>query len=143
MKIHKKRRINFLLKGPYIGPQVSQLPQPRALFNRKSNLYRKFWFLGGDFHPDPRSPEGILKIPEGTACCPRGFSKSPNGRWGSGGIPDQKPEFCAYFFHVHNINITKCLQITTYHTHINLHAVDSLYRILHIQKNTQYLLKPY
>ena len=27
-----------------------------------------------------------------------GFSKSPNGRWGSGENPDQKPEFCTYFF---------------------------------------------
>ena len=48
------------------------------------NFYKKFWFLRGNFHPDPRSLEGILKIPEGTACCPRGFSKSPNRRWGSG-----------------------------------------------------------
>ena len=63
------------------------------------NLYRKFWSLGGDFHPDPLSQEENLKILEGTTICPSGISKSPIGAKGIWlKIHDQKPEFCTYFF---------------------------------------------
>ena len=44
------------------------------------NLYKKFWFLRGNFHPDPRSLEGILKIPEGSTPCPRGRAKAGERR---------------------------------------------------------------
>ena len=69
------------------------------------DLYRKFWFLRGDFHPDPRSSEGTLKIPEGTASCPRGFSKSQKGRRGSGWkYTTKKQDFVhiySHFFLIH------------------------------------------
>ena len=73
------------------------------------NLYRKFEFLRGDFSPDPRSPEGILKIPDGTSSCPRGFSKSPNGRWGSGQNTRSKTRILYIFFLLSHIKTIRLL----------------------------------
>ena len=82
-------------------------------------------FCEGIFTQIPRSPEGILKIPEGSTPCPRAGAEAgerreepnigrsegrarrvargdfQNHRTGDGDldkIPDQKPEFCTYFF---------------------------------------------
>ena len=76
----------------------------------------------------PRSPEpgGDFENPRGHGVLPEGIFKIPDGRWGSGEIPDQKPEFCTYFFNIHNIYIIECLLITTYHTQINLDVLDSI-----------------
>ena len=63
------------------------------------NLYKKFWFLRGNFHPDPRSLEGIFKIPE-----------QAMGIWLK--IPDQKPEFRIYFF-IGHYNFTQCFACKT------------------------------
>ena len=108
--------MNFQLSFTKVSLEISM----------KIYIGRKFWLLGGDFHPDPRSPEGILKIPEGSTPCPRAVAEAgvrreaPNGgrsggprarraargdfqnpRTGDGDlvkIHDHKPEFCTYFF---------------------------------------------
>ena len=48
------------------------------------NLYTKIRFCWGDFAPDARSPEGILKSPMG------------EGIWGKN--HETKSEFYTYFF---------------------------------------------
>ena len=69
------------------------------------NLYRKLWFLWGDFHPDPLSPEGILKFPEGSTPCPRAgaeargvYQKARTGEMGIGGNPWSKTRILYMFF---------------------------------------------
>ena len=46
------------------------------LYPKLQNSYRKLWFLGGKFHLAPRSPEGVLKILEGSTPCPRAVAEA-------------------------------------------------------------------
>ena len=46
------------------------------LYPKLQNSYRKLWFLVGNFHLAPRSPEGVLKILEGSTPCPRAVAEA-------------------------------------------------------------------
>ena len=113
-------------------------------------LYRKFGLLRGDFSPDPRSPEGILKIPEVSTPCPRagaearghgvlpeGIFKIPERAMGIlVKIPEQKPEFCVYFFYIYiYTNIRQCLidKITSLCTYDFQYTTQFFYTHAHLK----------
>ena len=69
-----------------------------AILAQKKIYIENSGFLEGIFTYRSPEPGGDFEIPEGTACCPRGFQ---NPRTGDGDlqvkIPEQKPEFYIYF----------------------------------------------
>ena len=107
----------------------------------------KFWFLIGDFPRSPSPVRGFWKSPraarrargperrpEGTACCPRGFSKSPNGRWGSGENPRSKTRILYIFFSHSCLTLIKQYEYCCYHSYF-----VPLKNILHQHKSLRAL----
>ena len=133
VRIQRVFEINFLIIQQQFSKHVRLFMRcTLSLFclfmskKKRWDLYRKFCFSGGAFHPYPRSQEGNLKLPEGRTPYPADVAEArmmrevTNGdrNWGPragsaaqnnfqnprtcdgvlGKIHGHKPEFCTYFF---------------------------------------------